>query len=449
MAIDMNLQASNLGARFQRRADMSRPPRRWIIWLVSIGIFLPYTVGDTGKYVIALLFLPAFVSFFSQGKRQVMACDIFVWAASLWMVAVKIGWSEQSGTLTTTASDALGLIGSYMVARSFIYGEPSVREFVRALKVVVIVVVALSLLDTLSGTYFISGFIGKIFTNPRPYRAESPGLHRSLFGFGVLRAASTFAHPILYGTFCSVAAAIFLSYDRSIGRRAFYCGVCLIGCLLSVSSAPILGFALIVLIDCYDRFLYPHPRRWTILYIFSAFMICISFVLSNNPLTWLLRNVTADPADAYYRLLIWQGASDYIALSPIVGADSITWSTNEILGNTIDSLWLVLSLSYGLPMVALLLLASLSACGVLARKINRRLISSEILRIRTGFSLVLFLFAYLGLTVHFWGGIWMFWALCLGIRTSLEEYCLAGSLPTGSPKNLRPTGPGKFYPGTC
>jgi hypothetical protein len=438
MAIDMNLQSSNPGVRFQRRPDISPLPRRSIIWLVSLGIFLPFTVGDTGKYVIALLFLPAFISFFSQGNRQVMACDVFVWTATLWMLAVKIGWSEQPGILAATGSDALAFVGSYMVARSFIYGEPSLKEFVRALKVVALVLIALSLLDTLTGTFFINGLMGKIFTDSRPFRAPAAGIHRSLFGFVVLRAASTFGHPILYGTFCSIAAAIFLSYDRSIGQRVFYCGACLFGCLLSVSSAPILGFVMVVLLDCYDRLLYSYPQRWTILYVALAPFVCASFILSDNPLTWLLRHVTADPVDAYYRLLAWQSAFDYIALSPIVGTDPITWSANEILGNTIDSVWLVMSLTYGLPMVALLLLASLSACGLLTRKINRSLVRYEILRSRTGLSLVLFLFVYLGLTVHFWGAIWMFWGLCLGIRTSLEEYCLATSFPRSSPRTLRP-----------
>jgi hypothetical protein len=359
-----------------------------------------------------------------------MACDIFMWAGTLWMVAVKVGWSEQPGVLFTAASDALAFIGTYMVARAFIYGEPSVNEFVRVLKVVTVVLIALSLLDTLSGTFFISGLLGNVSFDPK--------LQRSLFGFVVLRATSTFGHPILYGTFCSVAAAILLSYGRSIGSRACYCGACMIGGLLSVSSAPIIGFVIVVLIDSYDRLLFSNQRRWIILYLMLVPIIGISFVVSNNPLTWLLRNFTADPADAYYRIFAWQNAFEYIALSPIAGADPITWSNDEILGNSIDCVWLVLSLLYGLPMVALLLLANVSACGALARKINRRLFSYELLRLRTGFSLVLFLFVYLGLTVHFWGAIWMFWGLCLGIRSSLEEYCRAGPFPASSPKELRP-----------
>lgn len=436
MAIDMNLQSSNSAVRFQQRPDISRAPQRWIIWLISFGIFLPYTFGDTGKYVAAMLFIPALISFFSQGKRRVMACDIFVWAGTLWMVLVKIGWSEQPGVLFATGSDALAFIGSYMVARSFIYGELSLKEFVKALKVVAIALIALSFLDTLSGTFFISGLMSKILADPRLYVFADPKLHRSLFGVVVLRAASTFGHPILFGSFCSVAAAIFLSFDRSIARIVCYCGACMIGCFLSVSSAPLIGFVIVVFIDFYDRFLYTLSQRWTMLYIALAPIIFASFILSNNPLTWLLRNFTADPVDAYYRLLAWQNASEYIARSPIVGTDPIAWSTNEILGNTIDSVWLVLSLSYGLPMVALLLLGNLAACGVLTRKINRRSISYDILRLRTGFSLVLFLFAYLGLTVHFWGAMWMFWGLCLGIRISLEEYCLIPHFPHEQPGKL-------------
>jgi hypothetical protein len=37
-------------------------------------------------------------------------------------------------------------------------------------------------------------------------------------------------------------------------------------------------------------------------------------------------------------------------------------------------------------------------------------------------SLVIFLFMFIGLTVHFWNGMWMFWGLCIGIRVSLSEH---------------------------
>jgi hypothetical protein len=42
-------------------------------------------------------------------------------------------------------------------------------------------------------------------------------------------------------------------------------------------------------------------------------------------------------------------------------------------------------------------------------------------RMSGAFTLVLLMFMFAGLTVHFWNYMWMFWGLCLGIRASLRE----------------------------
>src|SRR5262249_36758154 len=157
-------------------------------------------------------FLPAIIAFtslLSKGTRLVMACDVFVWAAAIWMVAVKAVWSIQPEVLPAAASDALAFVGSSMIARCYIYGEPALKSFVAALKFVAIVVIALSLLDTLSGTFVTHDLIGTIFGGSKLIAIDK--LHRSLFGFDVLRATSTFGPPILYGVFCAVAATIFLT----------------------------------------------------------------------------------------------------------------------------------------------------------------------------------------------------------------------------------------------
>jgi hypothetical protein len=414
-------------ARQQRRSDVSQPPHRGIIWLASLAVVLPFTFGETGKYVIALLFIPA-IYVFMTSKSRVTACDIFICAAAFWMVAVK----SASPELFATASDAFAFLSAYMVARAFLSTEPSLRQFVRTLKFMVLLLVALCVLDTLTGTFFTRDLIEKVFPNPRMVRPEAIEIHRSILGVNVLRAASIFEHPILFGTYLSVAATIFLSAERSTGARVFYCGVCLIGVLLSVSSAPMLGCVIVFLVYAYDRLLARYPLKWKVLYVVVTASIGTLFLVSNNPVTWLLRNATLDPADGYYRLMIWQNAFEYISRSPLTGADPVSWSKDVILGNSIDCVWLVLALECGLPVVALLLLASVSACGVFGRKIDRRLINQQTLRMRTGFSTVMFLFAFVGLAVHFWGAIWMLWGLCFGIRASIEAYCLAGGLPVGT-----------------
>src|SRR5580704_6014576 len=104
---------------FEQNRQATQYPRSWIIWLASIGIFLPYTFGTTGKYVIAPLFLLAIIhllSGVSQRSRRVMACDVFVLATALWMVVAEI---RVTGSLSqATGSDALAFVGTYTVARA-------------------------------------------------------------------------------------------------------------------------------------------------------------------------------------------------------------------------------------------------------------------------------------------------------------------------------------------
>ena len=394
------------------------------IWLTSVGIFLPYTVGVTGKYVIAPLFLLAAVRFFtavSRGSRGIVTCDLFVWAMALWMMAAEV---TVTGSLSlTTGSDAFGFVGAYTLARAYIFGERPLRTFVRALKIVTVTLVALSTLDTLSGHFFINDAVAAMFFGAPPLITKGAGdIHRVLFGINTIRATSTFPHPILYGTFCSLAAAIFLYSERRLAWRAFYVGACFMGCVLSISSAPLMAFLIIVLVYGYDKILWRYPSRWKAFWMIVFGSVFTLFLLSNRPLGFLFDHFTFTPETGYYRILIWQNALSYIAIAPFTG-DHSAWLLDEILSNSVDSVWLTLSLSFGLPVALFLLLASLTACRV-GPGGKRTSLDFEVQRLRTAFSLVIAMFVFLGLTVHFWASIWLFWGLCIGIRASIQEYSL-------------------------
>jgi len=42
----------------------------------------------------------------------------------------------------------------------------------------------------------------------------------------------------------------------------------------------------------------------------------------------------------------------------------------------------------------------------------------------TGFTMVLGMFMFVGLTVHFWNYMWISWGLCIGTRASVREWFL-------------------------
>lgn len=402
-------------------SSLPQPSSAWIFWLTLIGIFMPYTFGTTGKYVVVPLFVPATLAFFSRvarRQRHLLASDYFAWATALWMIATKL----DKASLWFAGSDALAFVGSYMIARAFFYGKSSLNRFAGVFRIIAISLIALSALDTMSGQYFIHDLMAAIF-NQRPPRYNAD-IHRDVFGINVLRAASTFAHPILYGSFCSVAAAIFLYSERNVLPRLFYLCACVMGCFLSLSSGPLLAIAIVISVYCYDRLLSRYSGRWKALWIAVLVSVGALFLLSNRPVGFLISNFTLTPGTGYWRVMIWDHAFNYIALSPFVGADSIAWSADDVLSDSVDSVWLALSLGHGLPIVLFILCATLTACGLFGARPNIPSRNFGVQRMRTGFSLALSMFVFIGLTVHFWDAMWMFWGLCIGIRVSLEEYCL-------------------------
>jgi hypothetical protein len=394
-----------------------------IIWTATAGIFLPYTLGSTGKYVIVPLFLPAIIVFFVgliKGRRRILACDFFILATALWMVAAEI---EASGTLSmATASDAIAFEASYMVARAYIFGEEAFLEFTRVFKVVAIALIVLSMLDTLSGQFLINNTVAALFRGSPPAIVHGGGdLHRVLFGIEVIRATSTFSHPILFGTFCILAAAIFLYSEKNLFPRAAYVMLCLMGCVLSISSAPLLAFVIVIFVYSYDRVLKRHLWRWKAFWATLLGCICLVVLSVDRPLGFLFNHFTFNPASGYYRVLIWDSAMQFIAIAPLTG-DPFLWTSDEILGNSVDCIWLVLSLKYGLPVVFFLLVATVTACVSIGRRGNAPLSDFDMRHMCTGLSLVLSMYVFIGFTVDFWDSLWMFWGMCIGVRASLLEY---------------------------
>jgi hypothetical protein len=291
------------------------------------------------------------------------------------------------------------------------------QVFVSALKVVTVVMIALALLDTVSGRPLTMEITGRLFGTAAGFPTDS----RSIFGINLDRARATLDHPILYGMFCVFAAAIFLYSERNPIRRTAYFGLCSFGCLLAVSSAPIMCLAIVAAVYCYDLITKQYSWRWWAFWSMVGTLFFVVFLATNKPFSWIIAHLTLDPSTGYYRIMIWDVATATIMRSPLTGFGFIFFD-DQVLDNTVDSAWLVYALRFGVPMIAFLFLASIAASLGSGRKTEIRSKDPYMVGIRTGFTLVLMIFAFAALTVHFWNGLWMFWGLCLGIRASLNEY---------------------------
>jgi hypothetical protein len=411
------------------RSRRSRRSNPIPAWLVLVGALLPVEasiyVADVRftppRLIFIFLLLPALFVLFRKGRLLVIS-DLLVFVTAAWMVYA--GYSASTLSLSSAGAEALELFGGYVVGRAFFFDRSAIENFVRTLKAVMIVLIGLGVADMLSGRFFAHDFVAGAF--------HVQGLFPT-YRSGWIRATSTLDHPISYGVFCTFAVAIFLYAEQRSVQRLFFVVLCAFGCMISQSSAAYLSLALVLAVYSYDRLLMRFHWRWQLMGTALATFIALIFLLSNKPVSWLVSHLTLDPETGYFRIMIWDVATAQIALSPIVGFGFVYFN-NEILDNTVDAIWLVMSLRFGVPMAALLLLTTFATFIFKGR--YRTIGDSYIDQVRTGFTIVLVTYLIVGLTVHFWNYMWIFWGLCAGIRASLYEREKSHS--------LRPVSPGAF-----
>jgi hypothetical protein len=407
--------------------------QRLIITLVPSIMFLPSTMAVfigtlkflPGRIPAFLLFVPALaklISGVSKHQRRFVASDLFMAVTSAWMIAAPwISRNFDTDVLVGAGAEVLELAGVYFIARTFIFGRTALELFIRVMKYVVSVVIFFAVFDWIFGWYFINNLTAAAFG------AFPTQVTMQLVRSGLLRAQSTIDHPILFGSLCCFCTTIFLYSETGILNRVRWAGLCSFGVILSLSSGPLLGLCIGLGVFAYDWACRSFAGRWLVLWCAILGMVGTVFLLANSPIGWIISHLTFDPENGYYRMLTWFGAFDQIALSPFVG--SFRQATgNFFLDVSVDCVWLVIALQYGLPTLVFHFLANFGFALGFEKKIKKRGADPYMDRMRTGFTVTLCLFTVVGLTVHFWSSMWMFWALCIGIRASLHEDLLLQSV---------------------
>lgn len=381
-----------------------------VIWITLIGIiFIPQMLiplgginVTPGRFILMLLLVPALVTLLKRGRNRV-APDFFAVALAAWIPGSTI---FNGGFTPYVAAEALEFLGAYMVGRAFVFGPSNVRTFVNALKPITVMLIAIALLDPLSGR----NITLEIFGIP----------HAAVVRLGWVRAASVFEGAEHYGTFCVAATAIFLYSERKV----IYASLSFLGTLLSLSSGPFMGLAIVMVIFCYDSILKQYPWRWKALTTAIFGFLLFIFLFFDQPVAWLIVHLTLDPQTGFFRLGTWNAALPLIgqylfAGQGLAGGAPRIGPPLDVFLSSVDCVWLVEALRYGLTWVILLILTMFSP---FLRRRGRSTFDSSKDYVRTGFSLAVVTIGFIGLTVHYWDATWLFWSLCIGIRASFVEY---------------------------
>jgi len=390
-----------------------------IAWVVLIGLIIPAAevqiyIGNlkfpVGRIAIILLLFPALFYLCQRGRRLLLP-DFFVCATSIWIIGAAYHTSG-SDALPSAGAEAIELFGGYAVARAFFFGPAAINSFIRVLKILAFTSIVLAMADKAAGRLFVHGILASIF-NVEPVATQ--------VRMGMVRSASTFDHAILFGGFCAIVSALLLYSESNALKRIAYSGFCFIGIILSLSSSGLMAFAIIVGSYIYDRFMRLYQWRWAACWIVLGVFAVIVIVATNRPLGWVLSNLTLDPESGYFRILEWDSAFDKIYQAPWTGHAFATFDEAELY--SVDCVWLALSLRFGLPAIVFLFLSNVTAC--LPMRNSNRTGDPYLDQMRTAFTLALVAFMFIGLTVHYWNYMWIFWGICIGIRASIREQSIA------------------------
>jgi len=418
LAAQPRIRAAGAGmpSAIPQRASVAVP-------LLLIGIVLPSGLQvliagaklTPTRISLILLLLPAIVRLLQPSRRLLLSDGLAGMLAVAMVVAA--GYAAGPQSAFSAAAEALDIIGGYFVARAFILEPSAIQQFIRLVKAFTAIAICVAIADVLTGHWIVREIMAALMPPPEAFADDGTSSGDGMRA-GLRRAISTFDHPILYGVFCSLAAAIVLYSATSGMKRLSWACLCFFGGLLSLSSAAVMGMVLVVSSYAYDRLLWRCPWRWPLLWVGTGLFLVAVTVTTNNPLSWLLSHATLEPQTGFYRLMIWDAVSAQVWQSPLTGAGFVTFGY-YLLDRTVDSVWLVTSLHYGVPVTILLIALNLSAVlpvpGLRATEIQR------------GFTIVCMVFLFTGLTVHFWNYMWTFWGVCIGVRASLREWQMSGA----------------------
>jgi len=154
----------------------------------------------------------------------------------------------------------------------------------------------------------------------------------------------------------------------------------------------------------------------------------VVFLVSKSPLGFIISHLIYVPASGYYRYWTWTSVISAVSLSPWYGLGFGPVPDAFDINHSIDSLWLVTAMLYGVPGAVLLALSLIGAASLPTNGPRVRLTPAES-KLGTVLGIVIFLTIFLAFTVHIWGVDWILVGVLIGLRAHLGELAKVHDAP--------------------
>jgi hypothetical protein len=396
--------------------------------LILVALFLPeglsFFVGNfrltLARLLILVFFTRAIVRYFRAPTRIFVPSDFFAFATFLWMLLASVVTDGLEGLKGATMV-AVEFVGCYYIVRTTLIAPNSSVRIIMFTCEVFIIVIAIALLDPLTGKLFSYEFTKSITGYTKIAVEEGLATQSdSLYRNGLIRAMGPLEHSILFGCACAWfgTLAYFVFPYRFFGWSV--AGFAAVGLWFSQARGAWLAYIIALALSGYSLITNRFPTRWKLIGAAIAVLLIAVITMSGAPIATLMRLGQISPEAAYYRQAIWETAGPLVIHSPLFGiGSSWDWQVDpNLYGSTVDAFWLQNSMTYGVPSTLFVLLTMISPFWRGPLNASPYLTPEE-RRLSSALGIVIVTAIFLGFIVHFWGTCWSLIGIFPALRANL------------------------------
>ena len=373
-----------------------------VLFLLSLLPQISFKIGPLllkpYRVVLLILFVPLFIRLLSGAAGRMMAADWLMIGASLWAALALMMNHPLGQTIEPIGVIFIELLGAYMVARVCIRSAEDFRRVVKVLFGIIVVLLVFAALESVTRRPILLQLLGQGFA------AVDAGVR-----FGLRRAQAVFAHPIHYGAFVSAGLGLVwyaLRPDAGLLARLACAFIIALSTFFSLSTGALIAFNMQCVFIAWEAVTAPHPKRWRIFaWGFFACYIMLDLLSNRTPFHILVDYASFSSGSAYNRILIWQYGTDNVVANPVFGIGLNDWENPAWMSDSVDNFWLLLTMQYGLPFIALFV----GALYLILRRVSLQELTDPVDRAcRAGYLTTFGGVAIAGGTVHYWQTMFAF-----------------------------------------
>jgi hypothetical protein len=378
------------------------------------------------RLVLLAVTIPVLIRLFSGRDGRFLLPDLLIGLAFAWAALACFTTPGTRSPLEAAGVLLLEGLGAYLLARVIIRSPEDFRRMIGFMLGALAILLPFALVEAWTGTsplLLLADGIADSF--PQIYQDPRMGIHR---------VQSIFEHSITYSVFCASIFAcswyLFVKGGRGPGRFAWF-SVIPVSTFLSVSGG---GYAILLvqaILMGWERVTRRIAYRWRLFGLLAASGFgLLALYAAKSPFHILVFRLSFSSRSGYGRILIWDHGTDEVLRQPFfgLGLEIDSWSRPFWMGPSIDNFWLLLTMSYGVPMVLLL------ACAILAIMWHVGSCSRLDARshaVRAGYLMALVGLIVAGMTVHYWNAMFVWFMFFLGSGVFLID-------PSRVPQRPRP-----------